>query len=78
MNNGKYYTGSTDNIKRRFADHQAGNTPSTKPHRPLELLACKTYDSLQEARKFERHLKTLKNRQKIEEFVIMHKVDMSR
>jgi len=69
MSNGKYYVGSTDDVERRYRDHQRGNTPSTKIYRPLQLIAYKTYNSLAEARKAEKYIKSCKSRAKIEEFI---------
>jgi putative endonuclease len=69
MRNGKYYIGSTDDVDRRYRDHQNGNTPSTKIHRPLKLIACKQCESLTDARKIEKYIKSCKSRKIIEEFV---------
>ena len=44
---GKFYTGSTNDLKRRLREHQSGNVISTCNRRPLELIyyeACKNED----------------------------------
>jgi putative endonuclease len=58
---GKYYIGSTLDVESRLADHNAGNTPSTKPFRPWKLVFTEAYDNLADARKRERQIKTWKN-----------------
>ena len=35
---GKFYTGLTNNMKRRFQEHQSGNVRSTWNRRPLKLI----------------------------------------
>src|SRR3989344_6766443 len=37
---GKFYTGSTENLKSRFEQHRRGCVVSTKERRPLELIYC--------------------------------------
>lgn len=55
---GKFYTGYTQDLKRRFEDHQKGSVMSTKDRRPLTLIyyeACRCKD---DARHREQYLKT--------------------
>ena len=58
LNNGRLYTGSTGDLKRRVEKHNKGHEPSTKNMRPVELVyyeACMSkYDSLRR----EKYLKT--------------------
>jgi predicted GIY-YIG superfamily endonuclease len=43
---GRFYLGSTDDLQRRFAQHQAGLTPSTKRlGLPLVLVAFRVFSS---------------------------------
>jgi len=61
---GRYYIGSTENLDRRFAEHQRGKVHST--HRfgqPLELVATREMPDIQSARILERQLKAKKNPQ---------------
>lgn len=59
---GRFYIGSTTDLYRRLAQHQQGNTYSTRRLcLPLELVAAKQLDSLPEARKLERQAKRKKN-----------------
>jgi putative endonuclease len=58
LNDGRLYTGSTGDLKRRIYRHNKGYEPSTKDMRPFELVyyeACPSkYDSLRR----EKYLKT--------------------
>jgi putative endonuclease len=59
---GRYYLGSTDNLDRRFCEHQEGKTYSTRRLGfPLVLVASRSFPTLQEARSEERRLKKWKN-----------------
>ncbi|MCK4330039.1 GIY-YIG nuclease family protein [candidate division WOR-3 bacterium] len=35
---GQFYTGCTDNLKRRFEEHNRGRVQSTKRRKPLDLI----------------------------------------
>ncbi|WP_374654169.1 GIY-YIG nuclease family protein [Dongia sp.] len=37
LSNGDIYVGSTNDLKRRFASHQAGQVLSTRVHLPVQL-----------------------------------------
>lgn len=56
--NGDLYVGSTENLERRFALHNAGKVRSTKPYRPWELMESRDCDSRGEAVRLEMFLKT--------------------
>ena len=61
---GRHYIGSTENLDRRFAEHQRGKAHST--HRfaqPLEVVATREMPDIQSARMLERQLKAKKNPQ---------------
>ncbi len=60
--NGKYYIGSTNDLKRRLSEHNSGQTKSLKNIRPLTLVFRKEFATLSDARKIERKLKKLKSR----------------
>src|SRR5690554_3700622 len=48
--NGQYYTGSTKNIEKRLAEHQAGvGANFTKKHRPVKLVYYETFQRVEEA-----------------------------
>lgn len=52
-----YYIGSTENIKRRFAEHNQGKTKSIRHKIPLKLVYCEIYTNRTIARKREIELK---------------------
>lgn len=51
------YVGSTNNLKRRFKEHNAGDVDSTKPRRPLILIYYEAYLLELDARNREKQLK---------------------
>lgn len=55
---GKTYTGYTDNLRRRFAEHNKGMNASTKYRKPLSLVYYEAYSSRADAKQRERRLKT--------------------
>jgi len=66
----KFYTGSTQDLKLRFEQHNKGLVESTKHRRPLKLIYYEACLDEADARKREKHLKSyhgkmfLKNRLK--------------
>lgn len=66
LSNGSFYTGQTDDLKRRFKEHQQGKSPSTKNKRPLELIYYEAYVYRQDAAARERYLKTGDGRKSIQ------------
>ena len=67
--NGRYYIGSTNNIKRRLREHNPGKTESLKHLLPLRLVFMQEFIKLEEARKIEKRLKRLKSRVIIERII---------
>ncbi|MBI4334555.1 MAG: GIY-YIG nuclease family protein [Chloroflexi bacterium] len=47
---GRYCIGSTDDAAARLAEHNAGQSPSTKGYRPWKLVYAECYSTLSEAR----------------------------
>lgn len=58
LSNGKIYTGSTPDLKRRFNDHVNGRCLATQNFRPLKLIWYCAFPNRLEARRFENYLKT--------------------
>mgnify|MGYP001562476530 CR=1 FL=1 len=54
---GKLYTGSTNNLRRRLIEHYTGKSFATKSRLPLELVYYEAYKSEVDARKREANLK---------------------
>ncbi len=51
------YCGSTNDLKRRFEEHNSGKSLSTKSRRPFDLIYYEAYKDESEARKRESSLK---------------------
>jgi putative endonuclease len=56
------YVGYTENLNRRFGEHQKGLSEATKPYRPFELVFYEAYGSMADAKKRETYLKTNKGK----------------
>jgi putative endonuclease len=59
---GKFYIGSTSDLKRRFAEHQQGRNTSTKQRCPLELFFYEAFKARADAERRERYFKTDKGK----------------
>ncbi len=76
INHSFIYVGSTDNIKRRFEEHNNGLSKSTKPYKPFELNAYVAVKTEKKARELEKYFKTgsgkviLKKRILIDEILV--------
>lgn len=53
-----YYIGITDNLKRRFKEHNSGSVKYTSVKRPYNLLFYCAFSNKEKAHKFEKYLKT--------------------
>ena len=71
MKNWKYYIWSTNNLERRFAEHQRWKVASTKNNRPLQLLYYKIFTTKEEAHTKELRLKKQKSKKIIQEFMAL-------
>jgi len=58
LQNNTLYTGRTDNLKRRYNEHEFGKVESTKHKRPLELIFYEAYVRKSDAERREKFLKT--------------------
>jgi len=54
----RFYFGYTLDLKQRINRHNAGQVTATKPGRPWKLVWYGAFDSLAEAKNFEKYLKT--------------------
>lgn len=55
---GKRYTGYTEDLRQRLADHNAGKNVSTAPFRPWRLRTYLAFSTKAQALAFERYLKS--------------------
>lgn len=74
--NNRYYFGSTSNIVRRLEEHNRGKTLSTRHAGPWKLVFSQECDTLLEARKIERKLKSFKSRTIIDRIVTTGKLNL--
>jgi len=58
LNNSQLYTGTTEDLKRRYAEHVSGKVASTRNRRPLKLIHYEAYLLKSDALRRERYLKT--------------------
>ena len=54
----RFYTGFTEDLKKRIKAHNKGSNKSTAPYRPWELVFYTAFDQRERALEFERYLKT--------------------
>ncbi|MBI3558930.1 GIY-YIG nuclease family protein [Candidatus Gottesmanbacteria bacterium] len=62
-NNSDLYIGYSENLKRRFEEHQLGKVTSTKSKRPVVLVYYEAYKIKSDATKREYNLKTGQQRE---------------
>ncbi len=58
VNKNYIYVGLTNDLKRRFHQHNTGLNKTTKPYKPFQLIIYETYDTRLQARKREKYLKS--------------------
>ncbi len=63
--NGKLYKGFTKNLKRRFKEHNSGNSVFTKNNGPWKLIYYEAFISEEDARREEKFLKSGKGKERI-------------
>jgi len=76
---GRFYTGSTGDLRARFRDHNVGRVHSTAYRRPLKLIYYEACMHVGDARRRERFLKTGKGKRylnnRLKESLTMHHPD---
>ena len=72
LKNGSYYKGSTDDLERRFAEHNSGKEFSTARYVPWELAWYCEKPNRQEAVILEKKLKNITSKKKLEDFIKKH------
>ena len=63
------YIGQTNNLERRFEQHNQGRVNSTKPYRPYKLIYFEQVDSKTKAIKREKELKLTGGRRFLKQFI---------
>jgi len=58
LNNKNFYTGVTDDLKRRIQEHATGKVISTRNKRPIKLIHYEAYLLKDDAMRREKYLKT--------------------
>lgn len=58
LSNGYIYVGSTNDLRRRFASHQAGQVLSTKSYLPATLKSYVAVETEEHARELESYFKS--------------------
>ena len=61
-NDGKFYIGFTEDLKRRFEQHNKGESPATKCRRPFELIFYEAYRNKYDALRREKYFKSTKGK----------------
>lgn len=56
------YIGYSENLKKRFQEHNSGEAKSTKAYRPLKLIFYEAYLAKNDAKRREKYLKSNKGR----------------
>ncbi len=59
---GRYYTGSTKDVGHRLEQHNDGMMKATRPYRPWRLVHTEAFETLVDARRREREIKSWKSR----------------
>ena len=55
---GKFYTGSTNDLRRRLEEHNKGSVASTAKRKPLKLIYYEACMNEEDARRREKYLKS--------------------
>lgn len=61
LKDSNFYIGCTNDLRRRFREHNMGVSKSTRDRVPFELVYYEAYKSLNDARRREARLKGFKN-----------------
>jgi putative endonuclease len=70
LNDGWYYVGSSVDPQRRLAEHNAGESKSTRAHRPYELAYLEQFQTLAAARRREQEIKRKKSRKYVDWLIV--------
>jgi len=62
LKNGRFYIGSTSDLERRLKEHFGNKSKYTRETGPYKIVFSQIYETLHEARRAEKWLKSLKDR----------------
>ena len=62
MSNSNFYIGYTDDINRRYEEHQKGKVKTTSKYLPVGLIFYEAYINKKDAQRREKYFKTSKGR----------------
>jgi putative endonuclease len=68
----RFYVGYTDNLKRRFKEHNTGKNIATKAYVPWTLIFYEAYLEQEDALRREKYLKTTQGRQALRRMLRVH------
>jgi putative endonuclease len=68
------YTGVTDDVNKRLAEHNAGRVKSSQPYRPYKLIHIESFKTLSEARQKEKYYKSTTGRRRLREMFFEHRI----
>jgi len=69
LKDSKLYSGFSEDIKKRLADHNAGRNTSTKSRRPFKLLYYEAHFSKEDAFRRENYFKTTKGKSTLKQML---------
>ncbi|MBU6232216.1 GIY-YIG nuclease family protein [Patescibacteria group bacterium] len=72
---GRYYVGSTNDLKRRLNEHNSGQTRSLSHQRPLMIVFFQEYETMLLARRAEAKLKNFKSRKILDRIIKEGKIN---
>jgi putative endonuclease len=61
------YVGLTDNIERRFMEHNSGKNKTTKPYLPFKIIYKEEFETREEARIREKYYKSGIGKEKLKQ-----------
>jgi putative endonuclease len=67
----RIYVGFTQDVQKRFLEHNRGETKSTKGYRPWVLVYTEEVDSREEARNLEKYYKSGSGKEKLKRLLAL-------
>jgi putative endonuclease len=78
LRNQRFYIGSTNDLERRFLEHNSGKKKYTRINKPFNLVFSQDFGDLTIARKIEYKLKQLKSRRVILDIIKSGKIEVDK